>query len=190
MTEHHGTKFFWIDIHKYFFKKFTLVLLDGFLNGFSKFQFFIVEICTLIRDFWVIFENYSMRMLSIRGNDFLHTEHTRKRFHRTLSIQGTNFRGCSASGNIWTVFTCKSMLSIRGTNFIANWAYAERTSWLAEHTRNGFHRWLSIHGNNVLKSNISAESNTIFKNLVLQALGTIRFRFLQKIKKKFMLVYL
>jgi hypothetical protein len=27
-------------------------------------------------------------------------------------------------------------------------------------------------------SNISAESNTIFKNLVLQALGTIRIRFL------------
>jgi hypothetical protein len=41
------------------------------------------------------------------------------------------------------------------------------------------------------KLNISAESNTIFKNLVLQALGTIRFRFLQKnLKKIVMLVYL
>ncbi len=41
--------------------------------------------------------------------------------------------------------------------------------------------WLSIRG----KSNISDESNTIFKNIVLQALGTIRIRFLQKgIKQK------
>jgi hypothetical protein len=30
---------------------FTWVLLDGFLNGFSKFLFFIVEICILIWDF-------------------------------------------------------------------------------------------------------------------------------------------
>jgi hypothetical protein len=28
-----------------------MVLLDGFLDGFSKFRFFIVEICILIRDF-------------------------------------------------------------------------------------------------------------------------------------------
>jgi len=81
---------------KFLFKKFTLVLLDGFLNGFSKFRFFIVKICILIWDFWVIFENYSMRMLSIRGNDFIahwayeetilsHTEHTRNEFSRMLS---------------------------------------------------------------------------------------------------------
>ncbi len=37
---------------------------------------------------------------------------------------------------------------------------------------------------NVKKSNISAESNTILKNLVLQALGTIKFQFLQKKSKK------
>jgi len=36
---------------------FTWVLLDGLLNGFQKFDFFIVEICILTRDFWVIFEN-------------------------------------------------------------------------------------------------------------------------------------
>ncbi len=108
-----------------------------------------------------------------------HTEHTRKRFHCTLKIRGTNFRACSARGKIRTVFTCTSMVSIRGTKFIAHCAYAERVSLPAEHTRNGFHRWLSIR-ENVKKSNISAESNMIFKNLVLQALGTIRFRFLQK----------
>jgi hypothetical protein len=33
-------------------------------------------------------------------------------------------------------------------------------------------------------SNITAESNTIFKNLVLPAHGTIRFRFLEKSQKK------
>ncbi len=67
-----GTKFFLRDIQKiFFFKIFTMVLLDGFLDGFSKFWFFIVKICILIRDFWVIFENYCKRMLSIRGNDFI-----------------------------------------------------------------------------------------------------------------------
>ncbi len=64
-----------------------------------------------------------------------HTEHTRKWFHRTLSIWETNFRACSANGNMWTVFTSKFMLSIRGTNFNAHWVYAERISSLAEHTR-------------------------------------------------------
>jgi hypothetical protein len=67
-----GTKFFLRNIPKFFFFKiFTMVLLDGLLDGFSKFWFFIIEICILIRDFWVIFENYCMRMLSIRGNDFI-----------------------------------------------------------------------------------------------------------------------
>jgi hypothetical protein len=64
--------FFWkISKKFFFFKIFTLVLLDRFLDGFSKFGFFIGEICILIREFWVIFENYSMRMLSMRGNDFI-----------------------------------------------------------------------------------------------------------------------
>jgi hypothetical protein len=87
-----------------------------------------------------------MRMLNIFGNKFIPhraMEHSRKRFHRTLSIRGTNFRACPASGKMWTVFTCKYMLSIefyctlsiRQTNFIAGWAYAEWISSLAEHTR-------------------------------------------------------
>jgi hypothetical protein len=50
---------------------------------------------------------------------------------------------------------------------------------LAEHTRK------------CKKSNISAESNTIFKNIVLQNLGTISIRFLQKsLKQNVMFVYL
>jgi hypothetical protein len=76
-----------------------------------------------------------MRMLAHAETILSHTEHTRKRFHRTLSIRGTNFCACSASGKMWTVFTCKFMLSIRETNLIAGWAYAERISSLAEHAR-------------------------------------------------------
>ncbi len=70
----------------------------------------------------------------------------RNRFHRTLSILGTNFRACSASCKMWTVFTCTihaehtrnkfyRTLSIRGTNFIACWAYAEPISSHSEPAR-------------------------------------------------------
>jgi hypothetical protein len=109
--------------------------------------FFIGEICILIRDFWVIFKNYSMRMLSILGNDFIACEHTRNRFHRMLSIRGTNFRACSASGKMWTFLHVQSMLSIRGTNFNAHWAYGELIPSHAEHAGNRFHRMLSMRGN-------------------------------------------
>ncbi len=131
----------------FFCKIFTLVLLDRLLDGFSKFWFFIGEICILIRDFWVIFENYSMRMLSIRGNDLSHAEHTRNRFHHMLSILGTNFHACSASGKMWALLHVQSMLSIRRMNFIAHWAYWELISSHAEHTRNPFHSMLSMRGN-------------------------------------------
>ncbi len=144
----HGTKFVLRDIQKIFFWKiFTLVLLDGFLDNFSKFRFFIGEICILIRDFWVILENYSMRMLSIRRNDFIAHWAYEETISSRLSIRGMNFRVCSASGKMWTVFTFQFMLSIRGTNLIAHWAYAERISSMAEPTRNRFHRMLSMRGN-------------------------------------------
>ncbi len=99
VTEHTRNQIFFWEVSKNFFSKiFTLVLLDRFLDGFSKFWFFIGKICILIRDFWVIFENYSMRMLSIRGNNFIacwaytelissHAEHTRNEFPRMLSQQ-------------------------------------------------------------------------------------------------------
>ncbi len=139
MTEHTRNQIFFRDIQKICFKIFTLVLLDGFLNGFSKFGFFLVEICILIRDFWAIFVNYSMRMLSMRWTNFsvcsasvqifascymalwTHAEHTRKWFHR--------------------------LLSIRGNDFNAPWAYVEMISTYPEHTRKLFHRRLSIRGN-------------------------------------------
>ncbi len=151
-----GTKFFWRDIQKFiFYKMFTWVLADGFLNSFSKFGFFIVEICILIWDFLVIFENYSMRMLSIRRNDFIahwayvetissHTEHTPNKFSRMLS-QRKNVNSfymynlCWAYGEMilshpeHTRKWFKRWLSIRGNDFIADWAYAEmfksRISW-------------------------------------------------------------
>jgi hypothetical protein len=34
-------------------------------------KLFIVKICIIIWHFKVIFESYNMRMLSIRGNDFI-----------------------------------------------------------------------------------------------------------------------
>ncbi len=53
----------------------------------------------------------------------------------------------------------------------------------AEHTRNEFHLTLSIRGMDFIAGWAYAEM--FIKNLMLQALGTIRFRFLQKIQKKF-----
>ncbi len=138
--------FFWEIPQNFFFKIFTLVLLDRFLDGFSKFWLFIGEIFILNGDFWVIFENYSMHMLSIHGNDFIacwaylepissHAEHTRNEFPRMLS------------GKMWTFLHVQSMLSIRGTNFIAHWAYGELISSHGEHTGNRFYRMLSMRGN-------------------------------------------
>jgi hypothetical protein len=71
------------------------------------------------------------------------------------------------------------------------WAYAERILSHTEHTRNEFHRMPSIPGTDLiacwarkgmLKSRISLPIRIrfFFKNLVLQALGTMWFRFLQK----------
>ncbi len=151
VTEHTRNQIFLMSYPKIiFFKIFTLVLLEGFLDAFSKFRLFIVKICILMWYFWVFFENYSMRSVCWAYAETIlsHAEHTRNRFHRTLSIPGTNFRACSASGKMWTVFTCTihaehkrnefyRTLSIRGTNFIACWAYG----------RNRFHRMLSMRRN-------------------------------------------
>ncbi len=98
MTEQTRNQIYLERYPKIFFPKCSLgsYNLDGFLNGFSKFGFFVVEVCILIWDFRVIFENYSMRMLSIRGNDFIahwayeetissHTVHIPNEFSRMLS---------------------------------------------------------------------------------------------------------
>ncbi len=130
-----GTKFFWRDIQNIFFqnvhlgpirwvpKRFFKIWIPysrnfyfnvGFLNNFSK---IVACVC------WA----YAETILS-------HTEHTRKRFHRTLSIRRTNFSGWSASGKMLTVFTCTiyaehtgkwfyRTLSKRGNDLNAGWAY-------------------------------------------------------------------
>ena len=138
--------FFWEISKNFFFKIFTLVLLDRFLDGFSKFGFFIGKICILVRDFWVIFENYSMRMLSICRNDFIacwayaepissHAEHTRNEFPLMLSQRyNVNIFTCTIHAE-HTRNEFYRTLSIRGTNFIACWAYWEPISSHAEHAR-------------------------------------------------------
>jgi hypothetical protein len=102
---------------------FTLVPLDRFLGGFSKFLLFMVS--------WVLHKNYSMRWLSIHGN------------HCTLSLRRTNFRVCSAN--------------------------AKTISSLAELTRK------------CLKVEHLGRIEYEFQNLVLQAIETMRIRFLQKV---------
>jgi hypothetical protein len=139
----HGTKFFLGEISlNIFFQNVLLVptVLEGFLNGFSKFGFFIVEICILIRDFWVIFKNYSMCMLSIRGNDSIahwayeetissHTEHTPNEFLRMLSQR-------------------KNVNSFYMYNLC--WAFGEMILSHPEHTRKWSKCWLSIQGNDLI----------------------------------------
>ena len=141
-----GTKFFWEISKNFFFLIFALILSDRFLDGFSKFWFVIGEIYILIRVFWVIFKNCSMRMLSIGGNDFIacwayaepissHAEHTRNKFPRMLSQRlNVNIFTCTIHAE-HTRNELYRTLSIRGTNFIACWAYWEPISSHAEHAR-------------------------------------------------------
>ncbi len=135
----------------------------GILDDFSKFPLFIVEIFILIWNFWVIFYIYRMRMLSIRGNDFIahwayvetissHTEHMPNEFSRMLS-KGLNFD--SFYMDIRTHAECTQkrfhrMLIIRGNDFIACWAYEEMISSLAEHKQKWFHCLLSMLGTDIL----------------------------------------
>ncbi len=116
----------------FFIKIFTLVLLDRFLDGFSKFGFFIGEICILIRIFLSFSKIIACVCWAYAETNLSHAEHTRNRFHRMLSIRGTHFRAGSASCKMWTFLYVQSMLSIRGTNFIAHWAYGELISSHAE----------------------------------------------------------
>jgi hypothetical protein len=121
----------------------------------------------------VIFENFSMCMLSICGNDFIahwtyeemissHTEHMRNEFH-----------ACLASGKMWTVFTCTSMLSICGMNFIACWAYMETNLLHTEHTRKRFHRTLCIREEEFRACSASGKMWTVFTVFTCTSMLTI-----------------
>jgi hypothetical protein len=107
-----GTNLFGELKKPFFFKMFTLVLLDEFLDGFSKFAWkrFYRTLSmrkkfhrsqSIRRTTFLVCSWTSERMLSIRGTNFTacwacaetissQTELTRKQFHRMLSIRGTN----------------------------------------------------------------------------------------------------
>jgi hypothetical protein len=139
------------------------------------------------------------RTLSIRGTNFracsasckftctIYAEHTRYEFYRTLSIRGTNFRACLASCKMWTVLHVQYMLCIRGTNFIAHWAYAERISSHAEHMRNRFHRMLSMRGKVEYLGRIEYDFQ---KSRVTGPWDHMVSVSAKKVKKNVMLVYL
>ena len=92
-------------------------------------KFFIGEICIWIRDFWVIFENYCMRMLSIRGNDFI----AHWAYEERISAHAQPAVKCE-------LFYMYNLC----------WAYGEVILSHPEHTRECFIRWLSIRGNDFI----------------------------------------
>jgi hypothetical protein len=127
-------------------------------SRFFKIGFFIVEICIIIWDFWVIFKIIACACWAYAETILSLTEQMRKRFNRTLSIHRTNFRVCSASGKMLTVFTCTICAEHTG-----KWFY--RTP---EHTRKWSKCWLSM-----FKSRIS-RPNWIPSNLLISS-GDINF---------------
>ena len=126
MTEHTQNQFF-VSYVKKTNLMFTLVLFDGFIDCFSKFWLFIVE--NNFRLFWILYENYSAGWAYAETISSL-AEHTRRRFHSTLSLRRTNIRVCSASVHILTVFT-----------------WTSKRMLIAELTRKRFHRLLGLRGN-------------------------------------------
>ncbi len=109
-------------------KIFTLVLLDDFQMVFQNFDYFLSKFACLLGDFRKL--QHARACRAYVETILSHTEHTRKRFHHTLSIRGTNFCACSASGKMYMYCTC--------------------TYIHAEHKRNEFHRTLSIRGTNFI----------------------------------------
>ncbi len=146
VAEHTRNHIFWRDIQKIFFQNVHFGPIRRVHDGFSRFVFFIVQICIFIWNFWVIFENYSMRMLSIHGNGFIahwaykemissNTEHKPNEFSRMLSQRKNinSFYMYSYAEHTRKGFYCN--LSIRGNDLNAGWAYEEMISLLTEHTR-------------------------------------------------------
>jgi hypothetical protein len=76
-----------------------------------------------------------MRMLSIRGNDFIaHWAYEERIFaHAQPAVKCEQFLHVNPC---WAYAErISSLAELRGTNFIAGWVYAEWISSLAEHTR-------------------------------------------------------
>jgi hypothetical protein len=80
-------------------------------------------------DFWVFFENYSMRMLSISRNDFIAhwayeetiSSHTECMLSQWKNVNSFYMYSYAEHTGKWFYRT----LSIRGNDFIADWAYVE-----------------------------------------------------------------
>ncbi len=126
----------------------------------------------------------------IRKLLYAHAEHTRKWFYRMLSILGTDFIAHWAYevrifGHAQPAVKCELFYM-----YNICWAYAEGILSYTEHTRNEFHRMLSILGTNFIacwacaemfKSWISLPIRIRFLKIsCYRALGIIWFRFMQK----------
>jgi hypothetical protein len=80
--------------------------------------------------------------------------------------------------------------ALAGSTGFGSAANPERILALTLFKRNRFWHTLSQLGN-ILNSNISAKSNSFFKNLVLQALGAMKIKILKNNGERYlMLVYL
>ncbi len=133
VTEYTGNQIFLASYQNcYFFKMFTLVLLDECLDGFSKFRFFVVEIYYLIWYFWVIFDDYSMRNWACWAyveTILSHTEHTPKEISRML---------CSASVQISkVVYLVRIEYDCQNSRVTGPWDHKVLVS--AKKSKNEFH---------------------------------------------------
>ncbi len=129
-----------------------------------------------------------------------YTEHTRKRFYRTLSIRGNDFIAHWAYEEWIFAYAQPGVKCEQFLHVNLCWAYAERISSHTEHSRNKFHGWLSIRGTDFIacwacaemfKSQISRPNRIRFSKIsCYRPLWPYGFVFCKKSKKKFMLVYL
>ncbi len=140
-----GTKFFWWAIQKFFLQNLHFGPIRWVPRRLLKISIIYSQNCILIWYFWVFSKIIVCVCWAYAETILSHADHTQNRFHRTLS----NAYEEQISAHAQPAVKCEqllhvqSMLSIRGTKFIAHWAYAERISSHAEHRRNRFHRMLS-----------------------------------------------
>ncbi len=121
----------------------------------------------------MFFENYSMRMLSIRGTDFI----AHWAYEERISTHAQ------------PAVKCEQFLHVQC------WAYAERILSHTEHSRNEFQRMLSIRGTDFIacwaclemfKTGVSWPNQIRFsKILFYRPLGPYGFGFCKKSIKKF-----
>jgi hypothetical protein len=130
-------------------KMFTMVLLDGILDGFSNFWLFILENCILIWPFRVLFRKLyiSMHWLSICENDFINC--WGKDFNCTLSLHRMSMLSQSTNFDSFYMDIQTHAELTRQFRPLLSWAYKETIPSLAEPMGKQFHRLLSQRGNGV-----------------------------------------